>query len=97
MPDLHLTRHGETRMRQRGYRNADLDLVLSSATCVADDAFLLTNRDAGREIARRKREIQQLERLRGSKMIIKGGTLITLYHAAATPRQSSGRKSRGQQ
>jgi hypothetical protein len=84
-------------MRQRGYRNADLDLVLSSATCVADDAFRLTNRDAAREIDRRKREIQLLERLRGSKIIIEGDTLITLYHAAAKPRQSSGRTSRGQQ
>lgn len=84
-------------MRQRGFRKADLDLVLSAATRIADDAFLLTDRDAAREIARRKHEIQQLERLRGSKIIIEGNVLITLYHAAATSRRSSNRKSRGQQ
>ncbi|HMR34606.1 MAG TPA: hypothetical protein PKA13_13570 [Geminicoccaceae bacterium] len=80
MLDLRLTRHAEVRMRQRGFRKADVDLVLSVATRVADDAFFLTDRDVAREIERRKHEIQQLERLRGSKIIIDADSLITLYH-----------------
>lgn len=75
-------------MRQRGYRKADLDVVLNAATRIDDDAFLLTDRDAAREIAIRKREIQQLERLRGTKIILEGGSLVTLYHAMpSTPRR----------
>lgn len=96
MFDLQLTRHGVARMRQRGFRKADLDLVLGAATRVADDAFLLTDQDAAREIAKRKREIQQLERLRGSRVIVEGDMLITLYHAGGSPRRSSARKRRWQ-
>ena len=62
MHDLRFTQHAETRMRQRGFRNADVDLVLSVATRVADDAFFLSDRDAAREIGRCRRKIQQLER-----------------------------------
>jgi len=97
MPNICLTHHAEVRMRQRGFRKADIDLVLSVATRVADDAFLLTNQDAAREIERRKHEIQQLERLRGSKIIVEGDALVTLYHAATSPRRSGSLKSRRQQ
>lgn len=94
MPDVHFTRHAEVRMRQRGFRNADIVLALSVATQVADDAFLLTDQDTAREIERRKREIQQLERLRGSKIIIEGDALVTLYHAATMSRRSGNMNSR---
>lgn len=83
MSDLYLTKHSEIRMRQRGFRKADVDLVISVATRVAEDAYLLTCRDAAREIEKRRREIQQLERLQGSKLIVEGGALITLYHEDA--------------
>ena len=96
MLDIHFSRHGEARMRQRGFRKADLDLVLCAATPIADDAFLLTDRDAAREIAKRKHEIQRLEHLRGSKIIIEGDVLITLYHSTSSPRRSSSRKGRRQ-
>ncbi len=80
MLDLHMTKHADVRMRQRGFRKADVDLVLSIATRVGEDAFLMTDHDAAREIEKRKREIQQLERLRGTKVIVQGDVLITLYH-----------------
>lgn len=93
MLDLHFTNHAEGRMRQRGFRKADVDLVLRVATRVADDAFFLTDKDAAREIKRRRREIQQLERLRGSKLIVEGGSLITLYHAnRKSPRSAGGKR-----
>jgi hypothetical protein len=81
MLELHLTNHAEARMRQRGFRNSDVDLVLSVGTRTDEDAFCLTDQDAGREIQRRKREIQQLERLRGTKMIVRGDALVTIYHS----------------
>ncbi len=97
MADIQLTHHAEVRMRQRGFRKADVDLVLSVATCIADDAFFLTDQDAKLEIEKRKREIQQLERLRGSKIIVVGDTLVTLYHAVMKSRRSDNTKSRRQQ
>jgi hypothetical protein len=80
MFDLHLTDHAKVRMRQRGFRKADVALVLGVATRVGEDAFFLTDQDASREIQKRKREIQQLERLKGSKLIVQGDVLVTLYH-----------------
>lgn len=94
MLDLHFTDHAEARMRQRGFRNADVDLLLSVASRIADDAFFLTDKDAAREIERRRREIQQLERLRGSKLIIEDGALITLYHATSKSHGAGSKKVR---
>lgn len=95
MHDLRFTQHAETRMRQRGYRNADVSLVLSVATRVADDAFFLSDKDAAREIQRRRHEIQQLERLRGTKLIIECENLITLYHSdQKLSRQASSKRRR---
>ncbi len=85
MHDLRFTNHAETRMRQRGFRKADVSLVLSIATPVAEDAFFLSDKDAAREIERRRREIQQLERLRGTKLVVDGDTVITLYHSDQKP------------
>lgn len=92
MTELSLTRHAEARMRQRGYKDDDVDLVFRVGTRVADDAFLLTDKDAARAIRKRKQEIQQLERLRGSQVIVEGETLITLYHTTMRPRRRN-RKS----
>jgi len=95
MLEIQLTRHAEVRMCQRGFRKADLGLALSVATRVEDNAFYVSAQDAAREIQRRKHEIQQLERLRGSKFIVEGDALITLYHASSTPRRIGHRKNRG--
>ena len=93
-PDVHFTHHAEARMRQRGFRNADIGLVLSVATRVADDAFFLSDKDATREIERRRREIQQLERLRGTKVIVEGESLVTIYHNSGKAASAQGRKHR---
>ena len=89
MHEIRFTHHAETRMRQRGFRNADVNLVLSVATRVAEDAFFLSDKDAAREIERRKREIQQLERLRGTKLIVEGSNLITLYQSNRKPARAN--------
>lgn len=81
-------------MRQRGFRNADIGLVLSVATRVADDAFFLSDKDAAREIERRRREIQQLERLRGTKVIVEGESLITIYQSSGKASSGDGRRRR---
>ncbi len=74
-----LTNHAETRMRQRGLCDSDLRLILNTATQVAPDAYLLTRRGVADEIAKRKKEIQKLEKLKDYKVIIEEGTIITMY------------------
>lgn len=80
MLDLTMTSHAQTRIRQRGFKQADIEAVLSAATRLSGDAFFLSRRDAQREIEKRKREIQQFERLSGAELILVGGKLVTAYH-----------------
>lgn len=94
MHNLRFTNHAETRMRQRGFRNTDVSLIFSVATRVADDAFFLSDKDAVREIERRRHEIQQLERLRGTKLVVDGEDVITLYHSDRKPSQADSGKRR---
>lgn len=68
-------------MRQRGLKDNDLAFLLEIASQVSPDAYLLTDRDAAREIARRKREIQSLERLKGCKVVVADGVILTCYHS----------------
>ncbi len=94
MTRLIMTAHAQRRKQQRGFRDADISIVLQTATQVAPDAFMLTRADAAREIAKRKREIQQFERLSGSKIIIEGDTVITCYHAHEHEQKRTMRKER---
>jgi hypothetical protein len=94
MPDPVTTRHAEARMRQRGLRDSDLGLLLDAATRVAPDALLMTDADVTREIARRKGEIQRLERLRGCKAVVEGDVVITVYHTHLRERRQTLRKGR---
>ena len=77
-----LTTHAETRMRQRGLRDADLHLILDTATQVAPDAYLMKRADAAREIAKRK------------KVIVEEGTIITLYRTEHSHRKRNPRRRR---
>ncbi len=89
-----LTRHAETRMRQRGLRDADIAFLVENATQVAPDAYLFSRADADRQIAKRKREIQQLERLKDCKVVVEGGTILTCYHATPKDQKRTFRKGR---
>ncbi len=97
MLDHVLTRHAEIRKRQRGLRDADLHLLLDCATQVAPDAYLLTRKDATREIARCKRKIQQLERLSGRKVVVDGETVLTCYHSRPKDQRRTLRRGRAAQ
>ncbi len=82
MDGLHYSNHAEQRMQQRGIRKQDIDLLLACGTQVDESSVLLSEKDAAREIHRRKREIQALERLRGAKVVISEGVVVTCYRAA---------------
>ena len=94
MTELVLTHHAETRMRQRGLRGTDLDLLLASATRLADDAWLMTDAVTEREIARRKREIEQLQRLRGCKIVVVGDAIVTVCHMRPVARRRALRRGK---
>ncbi len=94
MNEILMTAHAQRRKQQRGFREADIAIIYQTATQVAPDAYMLTRADAAREIEKRKREIQQLERLCGSKVVIEGDTVITCYHALKREQKRTMRKER---
>ncbi len=89
---LDFSKHAVRRVRQRGLRDRDVELVVEYGTPIAGDGIVLFDSDVRREIARRKREIQAFERFRGCKVVVSAGTIITCYH---TGRRRPARAHRG--
>jgi len=81
MTTLALSEHAKVRMSQRGVRRFDLDLVMDCASEIGEDVYFLSRQDAAREISRRKREIQALERLQGQKVVVVDETIVTCYRS----------------
>lgn len=74
-----ITDHALRRMQQRGVRVEDLDLMIQCGSLVSNDSLLLLKKDVEREIRKRKRKIQALERRKGCKLVIRDNALVTLY------------------
>ena len=65
MTALVLSRHAESRMRQRGLRHRDFALYFRCASEAGCGVYFLGRRDAQREISRRQGEIRLLEQSAG--------------------------------
>jgi len=72
------SKHAQARARQRGYRDSDIDFVMKHGTDVDDGSFL-TDGDVHRAIEKRKQEIQQFSRLKGTVVIVSGNTAVSIY------------------
>lgn len=77
MTELTLTRHAETRLSQRALQDTDISFLIGAATPLAANEWLFTNADVEREVAKHKRQIQRLERLRDVKVVVNGNAIIT--------------------
>jgi hypothetical protein len=75
---LPITKHAQVRMRQRGYRGSDIELVLAYGT-ESKEAVVLTKSDVERGVRRLKRHIQALERLNGTAIVTGGEIVQTVY------------------
>ena len=80
----YLTSHAGERLRQRGLRERDVDFVLLHGT-PTDNAVVLTKKDVGAAIAEHRRQIAQLERLRGTAVFTRDAAVLTLFRP--TPEQ----------
>ena len=80
----YLTNHAEERLRQRGLRERDVDFVLLHGTST-DNAVVLTKKDVEASIAEHRRQIAQLERLRGTAVFTRDAAVLTLFRP--TPEQ----------
>lgn len=79
MEGLSLTKHASSRLRQRGRSVTDMETVLRFGTRIDKHCVILMNKDAEQEIARMKRKIALLDRLRGWKVVEDDGHIITTY------------------
>ncbi len=73
-----ISRHAKERIRQRGYRERDLGLIVEHGTSTGD-GFALTARDVAHRVGELKREINLLLRLKGSFVAVAGGTVMSVY------------------
>ena len=96
MKPIVLSRHAETRLRQRGLRASDVDLILRCATEIGEDLYFLTRKDVEREKHRLKQEIQALERLNGQKLVVAEETIVTCYKSRRYDQQRMLRRGREQ-
>lgn len=94
LPFRQISGHARQRMRQRGIKKAQIDLVLRYGTPVDGGAFMLRKSDAEREIVARKGEIAALERLRDCKVVIADGVLVTAYRPVGRRRKLVHRRER---
>lgn len=76
---LKISQHAKVRVRQRGLRENDLNLIVQVGTAIDVDSVFLLDRDVEREVRKRKREIVTLERLRGCRVVVVGETVVTVY------------------
>ena len=95
MSTIVLSHHAEKRMRQRGLRNSDIDLISRCASLIGGDLFL-SRKDVAREIRCRKQEIQALERLSGTKVAFACETVVTCYQSGKSDQKRMLRKGREQ-
>ena len=93
MLDFHLTDHAEKRKQQRGFRSADIDLLLSLGEPCGCDGYRVSHQTARNEIERLKARIQQIERLAGSIAVVCEGSVVTVHHGENN--KSNCRRRRG--
>jgi hypothetical protein len=81
---IQLSEHAGERLQQRGLRERDVDVVLRHGTPMGD-AVVLTAKDVDAVIRERKRQIADLERLRGMAVFVRQSVVVTLFRP--TPQQ----------
>ena len=94
MLDFHITDHVETRKQQRGFRNVDIDLLLTLGEPCGCDGYRVSHQTARNEIGRLKAQIQQIERLAGSIAVVCEGSVVTVHHGENN--KSNSRRRRGE-
>lgn len=79
MTGLCLTKHSGIRLAQRSIRLEDADLIAAIGTEVAD-GFFVRNRDCGAIEHQLKRLADRIRRLRGKRLVVLSGQILTGYH-----------------
>jgi hypothetical protein len=87
------TRHGAVRMTQRGFNMSDAELIAMVGTEI-EDGYLVRHADYQEVEHILKRFLERLRRLRGKRLVIEAGRIVTAYHATNGHQRNLLRKSR---
>ena len=80
MSNLSYSAHAISRMSQRALRESDIELILEIGTDTSD-GYVVCKKDVQRYVRRCKKQIAQVERLEGKRVVIEGDRVVTAYHA----------------
>lgn len=87
------THHGAVRMAQRGFNLRDAELIAMVGTEV-EDGYLVRHVDY-QEIERvLKKFLERVRRLRGKRLVVTTGRIVTAYHATNSHQRQLLRNSR---
>jgi len=93
--NLLFSQHAQTRMRQRGLSESDIELIVHCGSVVRRGLRLLRGQDIDHEMRRLKRRIQDLERLKNCAVVMDDDTVITCYHLHGETGRRSLKRNRG--
>jgi hypothetical protein len=79
MNALMVTDHAAVRMAQRSIRIKDSDLIAMIGTEV-DDGYLVTAHDYQRVEREIKQFLERIRRIRGKRLVVVSGQIVTAYH-----------------
>jgi hypothetical protein len=74
--------HALMRLRQRGRRFQDVDLILRYGTTVSGDGIVLRENDVARTVRELKAQCERIQRLTNWKVVMAGETVVTVYPAS---------------
>jgi hypothetical protein len=80
MTELTVTRHAEIRMAQRSILLGDADLIAMVGTKV-EDGYVLLEKDYQAVEHFIKKFLQRIRRLRGKRLVVIEGQIVTAFHA----------------
>ena len=76
-----MSKHAMKRIRQRGYRDDDVKTELELGS-LRGDAVFLSDTIVREKVIEYRHMITQLERLRGTAVIVMNDTVVTIYRPA---------------
>lgn len=79
MAHLKLTKHASQRLAQRALSMSEAELIVNFGTEIEDGYFFLEQDCAALE-RELKNAAQQLRKLRGKRLVVADGSLVTAYH-----------------
>ena len=75
------TRHSRIRLRQRGYRKDDIELILENGTEISQERIMLRRRDVENAVKKLKREITMIQRSVGIRGVSRGSSRAALSYS----------------